>query len=273
MSPHPASLMKRFATLAGAALAVLVASGAALASVQSATTPTTVATLSAPAQLRVVTANLAFRGNPGVKEDWKTIGPEADIVFVQEAKNVVLRDILDLDTWIVRQDTSSDAVQGSAVVIRRSMVQAADQLVLVKGVDANDCDDPVLGGIMTRWIARVDVQLNNGRWLRVASLHMPPARCQDGLGSPYAVMADNVVAFANRSERLLVLGADWNKVVDDDPNNIGARTGLKPRGPDEGTRIDGFYVSQAIGTTDLHKLAQTGSDHRPVKMTITVPAP
>ncbi|KFA93430.1 hypothetical protein Q664_09620 [Archangium violaceum Cb vi76] len=81
------------------------------------------------------------------------------------------------------------------------------------------------------------------------------------------------MAFAKRSERLLVLGADWNKVVDDDPNDIGTRTGLKPRGPDEGTRIDGFYVSQVINTNDLHKLAQTGSDHRPVKMTITVPAP
>jgi endonuclease/exonuclease/phosphatase family metal-dependent hydrolase len=270
MSHCLAPLMKRFATLAGAALAVLAASGAALASVQSGTTA---ATLSAPAELRVVTANVAFRGNAGVSEDWKTIGPAADIVFVQEAKNVQLRDILNSDTWIVRQDTSSDAVQGSAVVIRRSVVQSAGELVLVKGVDANDCDDPVLGGIMTRWLARVDVQLNNGRWIRIASLHMPPARCQDGLGSPYAVMADNVVAFANRSDRLLVLGADWNKVVDDDPNDIGARTGLKPRGPDDGSRIDGFYVSQAISTNNLQKLAQTGSDHRPVQMTITVPAP
>lgn len=272
MSHRPAPLMKRFATVAGAALAVMVASGAALASVQSAAPATTAATLSAPAELRVVTANLAFRGNAGVAEDWKTIGPAADIVFLQEAKNVVLRDILDLNTWIVRQDTSADAVQGSAVVIRRSVVQSAGELVLVKGVDANDCNDPVLGGIMTRWIARVDVLLNNGRSIRVASLHMPPARCQDGLGSPYAVMADNVVAFANRADRLLVLGADWNKIVDDDPNQIGARTGLKPRGPDDGSRIDGFYVSQVIGTNYLQKLAQTGSDHRPVQMTITVPA-
>lgn len=50
------------------------------------------------------------------------------------------------------------------------------------------------------------------------------------------------------SDRLLVLGADWNKVVDDDPNDIGVRTGLKPRGPDSGLRIDGFYVSPAINT-------------------------
>lgn len=257
-------MMKRIAPLAGATLALLAASGAALASVQSA--PSRETSLLAPAELRVVTANLAFRGEAGVRSDWETIGPEADIVFVQEAKNVNLRNILS-DAWIVRQDVSSDDRAGSGVVIRRSAIQAVGDWGLVLGTDSDPC------GIMTRWITRVDVQLHNDRWIRVASLHMPPARCQTGPGGPYDVMADNVVAFANRSDRLLVLGADWNKVVDEDPNNIGGRTGLKPRGPDAGQRIDGFYVSQAIATRDLHHLPQTGSDHRPVKMTLTVPAP
>ncbi|ATB33466.1 endonuclease/exonuclease/phosphatase family protein [Melittangium boletus] len=269
MTHSPAPLIKRFVPLMGAALAVMVTSGAALASVQPAPAPKVAAM--ANEQLRVVTANLAFRGPDAVRNDWNTIGPEADIVFVQEAKNVRLRDILG-DGWAVRQDTSSEDRQGSAVVIRKSAVKSIGELQLVKGVDANDCDSPQ-GGIMTRWIAQVDVQLNNNRWIRTASLHLPPARCQTGLGSPYAVMADNVVAFAKRSGRILVLGADWNKVVDDDPNDIGARTGLKPRGPDTGTRIDGFYVSPEISTNDLRHLPQTGSDHRPVRMTIAVPAP
>jgi endonuclease/exonuclease/phosphatase family metal-dependent hydrolase len=47
---------------------------------------------------------------------------------------------------------------------------------------------------------------------------------------------------------------------------------LKPRGPDSGQRIDGFYVSGDIGTRDLRHLAETGSDHRPVQMTISVPS-
>ncbi|ADO68162.1 endonuclease/exonuclease/phosphatase family protein [Stigmatella aurantiaca] len=269
MSHRPTSLLKRFGTLAGASLAGVVASSAAIASVQSASAPKAAAAANEP--LRVVTANLAFRGPDAVRNDWNTIGPEADIVFVQEAKNVRLRDILG-DGWVVRQDTSSEDRQGSAVVIRKSAVKSIGELQLVKGTDASDCNSPE-GGIMTRWIARVDVQLNNHRWLRAASLHMPPARCQNGLGSPYAVMADNAVAFAKRSEPLLVLGADWNKVVDADPNEIGARTGLKPRGPDTGSRIDGFYVSPAITTNNLHLLPQTGSDHRPVQMTIGVPAP
>jgi hypothetical protein len=255
--------MKRIATLVGAALAVVAASGAAIASVGPAPSQ---ASLLAPAELRVVTANVAFRGDAGVRSDWNIIGPEADIVFVQEAKNVNLRNILG-DGWIVRQDVSSDDRQGSAVVIRRSMVNAVGELVLVKGTDSDPC------GIMTRWISRVDVQLLNGRWIRAASLHMPPGRCHTGPGGPYDIMADNVVAFANRSDKLMVLGADWNKIVDDDPNQIGARTGLRPYGPDFGDRIDGFYLSPAIGGRDLHKLPQTGSDHLPVKMTITVPAP
>ena len=269
MGHGPGVLWKRFATFTGAALAVMAASGAAIASVRS-EAPPTAATL-ANVQLRVVTANLGFRGPDAVRNDWNTIGPEADIVFVQEAKNVRLRDILG-DGWAVRQDTSSDDRQGSAVVIRKSAVKSIGDLQLVKGVDANDCDSPE-GGIMTRWIAQVDVELPNNRWVRTASLHMPPARCQNGPGSPYAVMADNVVAFANRSGRLLVLGADWNKVVDEDPNAIGARTGLKPRGPDWGLRIDGFYVSPVIVTADLQAMPPTGSDHRPVKMNIAVPAP
>jgi ABC-type glycerol-3-phosphate transport system substrate-binding protein len=82
-------MMKRLATLAGAALAMLVASGAAVASVQQ--TPSSETSLLATAELRVVTANLAFRGADAVRNDWNTIGPAADIVFLQEAKNVNLR--------------------------------------------------------------------------------------------------------------------------------------------------------------------------------------
>jgi len=230
-------------------------------------TPAPQASAAASQQLRVVTANLQAHGPIAVAEDWNVIGPNADIVFVQEAKNVVLRDILG-PGWIVRQDTTDDSTQGSAVVIRRSAVSDVGSLQLVKGTDNDPC------GIMTRWIAKVPVQLLNGRWIRVASLHMPPGYCQTGPGGPYDTMADNVVDFVKLTSQLTVLGGDWNKIVDDDPNNIGARTGLLPRGPDSGDgRIDGFYVSKEISTCCLHYLSQTTSDHLPVEMTITVPAP
>lgn len=62
-------------------------------------------------------------------EDWNKSGPEADIVFVQEAKNLRPRDILG-GGWAVRQDTPAEDRRGSAVVIRES-VQGIG--VLVKG--------------------------------------------------------------------------------------------------------------------------------------------
>lgn len=219
--------------------------------------------------LRVVTFNTDFRGAAYFGTAWDVIRPEADVVFVQEAKNVVLNDVVG-PYFVVRQDTSADARQNSAVIIRKSVVSQVGSLELVLGVGAvgGDC------GIMARYITKVPIQLTNGRWLRVASLHMPPARCQTGPGGPYDTMADNVVRFANSTDRLTVLGADWNKVVDWDPNNIGGRTGLRPYGPDEGLRIDGFYASPRIGACCLHKLQQIGdNDHRPVVMTTSVPAP
>ena len=268
MSTTRTTRLRRVACAALVAVAALAPAGAAGAETSA---QADAVTAQAPTTLKVVTANLAWRGQPGVREDWKTIGANADIVFVQEAKNVNLREALG-DGWIVRQDTSNDAVRGSAVVVRRSSVASVGALRLVKGVDESWCPEP--GGILTRWIAKVDVQLTSGTTLTAASLHMPPPRCAWGPGSPYARMADNVVQFANNNaDGPLILGADWNKVVDADPNDIGTRAkpDLKPRGPDTGKRIDGFYVSESIATRDLHYLAETGSDHRPVQMVVTVP--
>ena len=87
----------------------MAVSGAAIASVQSASAPATAAL--ATEQLRVVTANLAFRGPEAVRNDWNTIGPEADIVFVQEAKNA--------GVWVF----------GGGVVSQRASVVATDGTV------------------------------------------------------------------------------------------------------------------------------------------------
>lgn len=258
-SPSVSRRLRRVGLFA-AALAVAAATTVAVAHQASAATKQ---------QVRVVTANLEFHGAAVVRGDWKAISADADIVFLQEAKNVAMRDVVG-PGWLVRQDTSSDDKQGSAVVIRRSIIKTVGAFALVPGVGGQ----PKPCEIMTRWIATVNVQLTNGRWLRVASLHMPPPRCQTGPGGPYDTMADNVVTFGNRTNRLTVLAADWNKVVDQDPNDIGGRTGLKPRGPDgPPNRIDGFYVSPTIGTCCLHYLKPIHSDHVPVHMTISVPAP
>src|SRR5690606_31913123 len=102
-------------------------------------------------------------------------------------------------------------------------------------------------------------------------------RCQTGPGSLYATMANSIVKFGNRSSRLTVIGGDWNKIVDHDPNNIGQRTGLLPRGPNNNWRIDGFYVSRQLSPCCLVKMrkiyAGDPNVHQPVQLTIKVPAP
>jgi hypothetical protein len=235
--------------------------------------PATPAAAAGAVQLRFVTANLEWSlGQPAVRDDWQSvIAPNADIVFFQEAKAVTLTDFINTTTWLVLQNNSSDSTAGSALAIRRSVFTDRDNWDLVFGVNGTVC--PGNQHLLTRWIAKVIIKLNNGRWIRVASLHMPPPECQTGPGGPYDVMADNVVDFARNTDRLQVIGADWNKVVDADPNNIGARSNLEPNGPDDGKRIDGFMYSKALANCCLTRLADTHSDHRPIQIKLTIPAP
>lgn len=228
-------------------------------------------------QLRFVTANINFGADQStVRDKWKNlIAPNADIVFLQEAKNVRLSDFVETSTWIIRHGTSaaeddSEDKLGSAVLIRRSVATDMADYGLVKGVDASPCPN---GGIMTRWLAKIKVKLANGRWIRVASLHMPPLRCQTGPGGPYDRMADNVVAFTNLTDMPTVLGADWNKIVDEDPNGIGRRSGLEPNGPDYGERIDGFMYSPQLGNCCLTQLGPASPGHPAVQIKLTIPAP
>lgn len=267
-TPAPASTPKK--RLHTAALAASAAS--LVAGLVSVTAPAHAAAV----QVRLVTANLDFNiSQAKVAADWKNeIAPNADIVFLQEAKNVKLASFVDTSTWIVRQDTSSSDRAGSALVIRRSAVKSISDYGLVEGVAASSCPG---GGIETRWISKAQVRLTNGRLIRIASLHMPPGRCQTGPSGPYNRMAGNVVAFAKRTDMPTLLGADWNKVVDADPNDIGKQTGLKPYGPNsasgDATRIDGFYASKAFSATGLKHLADDNSDHNPVQMKVTIAAP
>ncbi len=228
-------------------------------------------------QLRFVTANVDFAApQSAVREKWENlIAPNADVVFLQEAKSVRLSDFVNTSNWIIRHGTTAaeddpEDKLGSALLIRRSVAAEVADYGLVKGVDASPCPD---GGIMTRWLAKLRVRLTNGRWLRVAALHMPPPRCQTGSGSPYDRMADNVVAFANGGDTATVLGADWNKTVDADPNDIGRRTALEPNGPDDGDRIDGFLYSPTLDNCCLRQLGTVSAGHQAVQVTLTIPAP
>ena len=259
--------------LAGVAAALSVAlplAGTATSPVLAAPAAPATSYAAAPAQqVRVVTANVDFGLSARkVRKDLARIRPQADVILVQEARDVRLRKLVPRKGWAVKQRTSSPARRGSAVLVRRSIATSIGGLSLVRGVGASPCDDidndGKPDGINTRYIARVDIGLVNGTTLKVASLHMPPPRCW---GSVYNRMADSVVRMTRNTRGRLVLGADWNKIVRNDPNDINGRTGLKIRAP---RGFDGFYVRSSIPTTRAKALFDTRSDHDPVRMTITL---
>lgn len=159
--------------------------GTALSVVAVAAGALTTAMSVAPAQaaeaqrVRFMTVNVDFAATAAeVKADFGKYAPCADVVMFQEARDVNLHNLIDTDTWIVRQDTSSESTRGSALAIRRSAVRAADPVMnfrLVKGTVGGSCPD---GGIQTRWIAVADVHFRNGATVVAAALHMPPERAQ-----------------------------------------------------------------------------------------------
>lgn len=225
-----------------------------------------------PQRVRIVTANVDFNADKDVVMDrFRVYSENADVVLLQEAKYIDMHWRLRNDgQWIVRQDLSSDAKQGSAVIVRRSIVDKASDvgaLDLRLGTDSDECDT------LPRYIAHVSIALKNGGVIRPASAHLPPPRCQTGPGSDYDEMIDSIAAMSANHPSRLIVGGDWNKPVNSDPNGLKAKTDgrLVPRGLGDG--IDGFYKPQALtmpwGVTDAG-LASAG--HRAIKMTVDVPS-
>ena len=221
----------------------------------------------ARADLKVMTANVEFgpRSEQRVKELFRTSAARADVVLLQEARDVRLTRELTGPGWAIRQDRSTKATRGTAVVVRQGTVRRIGPLILTPAGQAHPC------GVANRSIASVRLVLENGTAVRAASVHMPPGRCAQP-GEPYDAMADNVVAFANHVPAPLILGGDWNKVVDRDPNGIARRSNLMTRGMDRGKRIDGFMVERrpAIRAAEPRRLPGFGSDHQPVLLKVSV---
>jgi hypothetical protein len=213
--------------------------------------------------VRFVTFNVDFNNTAQqIDSDISAVSPNADIIMFQEAKWVSIADSFG-SGWTVYQVTDQgDAQQGSAIAIRNSIKSQVLATGLVLGVDHGSA------AMLDRYIAYADVKLTNGLVIRVMALHMPPERFQ----YLQPTMASNLEDFVNQTPYPVVVGADWNYTVNDDPYDIQGAVGLIPKG----SGIDGFYYDDsAADFVSLTKMSglNCNSDHDPVKMVANMHVP
>jgi endonuclease/exonuclease/phosphatase family metal-dependent hydrolase len=194
-----------------------------------------------------------------IQADVTAVAPRADVIMFQEAKWVTIDDFLDASWTVYQVVDQGDARRGSAIAIRNSIATSILATGLRFGVDSDGVQ------MLDRYIAWADVQLINGRRLRVMSLHMPPQRYE----YLQPRMANNLATFVKLTPYATVVGGDWNFTVENDPWNITESTGLVPRG----VGIDGFFFSpEPVSVVSVNRLSglNVNSDHHPVQMITNV---
>jgi len=214
-------------------------------------------------RIRYITFNVDFNNSAAqIDSDIQALKSQADIVFFQEAKWVTIANSFGSGFTVHQVTTQGDAKQGSAIAVRNSAISNVLASGLRLGVDNHGEE------MLDRYIAWADVTLTNNLVIRIMSLHMPPGRFQ----YLQPIMADNLATFVAESPYPVIVGADWNFTVNNDPYNIQGDTGLTPKG----IGIDGFYYDSSI-TTFVSIAELTGlnvnSDHDPVKMTADMDVP
>jgi endonuclease/exonuclease/phosphatase (EEP) superfamily protein YafD len=216
----------------------------------------------APRAVRLVTFNV-FKDLDHAKwqADWNRLAKRADIVFLQEAVNVRVRTLANRRAWKVRQATGqySDDV---ALAFRTSVVRTISKFHVVRMLTHRSCRPDLVVG--SRYLATARVVLTDGRALTVAVTHLPPGSCTN---DTYQRMMSHVHSWARAHQGQLVLGADWNQQVKNDPGNISRNTRLRPHG----VGIDGFQIKMSLTVTGSQALgtdADYHSDHVPVQVTI-----
>lgn len=213
--------------------------------------------------IRFVTFNVNFGNtNAQIREDIRSLRPECDFMLLQEAKWVTVDNFLG-NLWTVHQIVDSgDARRGSAIAVRNAAIKEILATGLQMGVPSNGED------MLDRYIAWMDVELNNGRRIRVMSMHMPPQRIE----YLQPIMGDNLAAFVEQSPYPVLIGADWNFTVNLDKWGLRTKMGFIS----QGVGIDGFYYDPAGYTlTGIQALTSlnVNSDHNPVRMTASIGAP
>lgn len=122
---------------------------------------------------RWTTANLDFvRGHTA--DYLAHLCETADVLLVQEAKDVVLADVLPAG-WVALQDTTSPATMGSAICYRIATVRGPKAPHLIEGSSPFWQGRRV--GMLTRYIACAHLQDRATKeWRFAISAHLPPLR-------------------------------------------------------------------------------------------------
>ena len=212
--------------------------------------------------INFVTFNVNFgNSNAQIRQDIRSLRPECDFMLLQEAKWVTVDNFLG-NLWTVYQVVDSgDARRGSAIAVRNAAINEILGTGLHLGVPSNGED------MLDRYIAWMDVELNNGRRIRVMSMHMPPQRIE----YLQPIMGDNLAAFVAQSPYPVMVGADWNFNVNQDKWGLSSKMGFISRG----VGIDGFYFDPAFSFLGIQALTalNVNSDHHPVRMTASIGPP
>jgi endonuclease/exonuclease/phosphatase family metal-dependent hydrolase len=210
--------------------------------------------------LRVVTFNVFQNlGLPAHRQDWRRLRSRADVVLLQETTGFRVRDMVHSRRWRAVQADGDRAE--SAVVVRRSAVRKVGAVRIRRISSSHDCEGADIG---PRYVVSARLVLRGGARIRVASTHLPHPGCAD---SVYAAAIRHLRRWVRGHHGRLVIGADWNRTVADDPGGLGAHTRLRPYG----VGIDGFEVDHRLHVVRTHRLGgdeDWASDHEPVRVTL-----
>lgn len=211
-------------------------------------------------ELKLVTMNVDFALRAKrVQQDLEYAIKNADVITFQEAKRVDIDRLIKDPDWEVFQPMRNDATKGSGIAWKKSVAKRVKRGKLV-GVT------PHGRAMLTRYIVWVNLKID-GQVIRVVSLHMPPKRFWTLL---YGLMLKNLSGLINRTRVPMVIGADWNKLVNRAPDlHVLAKSN---GGWFVGVGIDGFLIIHKgkIKLKKVRKLRDTNSDHDPVQIVVEV---
>jgi exonuclease III len=186
---------------------------------------------------------------------------QPDIILVQEAWDIDLRKFLP-DGFATNQITSGTRDKGGVAVVWRKSVFSLVSKDLIFG-----CTAPAGTEMATRWFSKAVLKNDsNGRIDTFISCHFPARQTavETGLQKPMATRMIEI--YQNRKNNNILIGGDFNFLIDDDPHNISGRSTMIRRGP----RIDGFYMHPSLDPSGAYRGDNIYSHHYPVSVKVDI---